>query len=53
MPRLNRRGRRVRAALIAALIAALVIAGVYALSALIWWTGEGYCLGTMAGCIDI
>jgi hypothetical protein len=49
MPRLNRKGRRVRAAL----IAALVIAIVYALSALIWWTGEGYCLGTMAGCIDI
>jgi hypothetical protein len=49
MPRLNRRGRRVRAAL----VAALVIAIVYALTALVWWTGEGYCLGTMAGCIDI
>jgi hypothetical protein len=48
--RLNRRGRRVRSAL----IAALVIAIVYALTALIWWTGEGgYCLGTMAGCIGI
>ena len=47
--RLNRRGRRVRAAL----IAALVIAIVYALSAFVWWTGEGYCLGSMAGCIDI
>jgi hypothetical protein len=47
--RLNRRGRRVRAAL----IAALVIAIVYALTALVWWTGEGYCLGTMAGCIGI
>ena len=46
---LNRRGRRVRAAL----IAALVIAIVYALSALIWWTGEGFCLGTLAACVDI
>ena len=47
--RLNRRGRRVRAAL----IAALVIAIVYALSALLWWTGEGYCIGTLAACVDI
>jgi hypothetical protein len=48
--RLNRRGRRVRAAL----IAALVIAIVYALSAFVWWTGEGgYCFGTMAGCVGI
>jgi hypothetical protein len=46
--RLNRRGRRVRAAL----IAALVIAIVYALSALLWWTGEGYCIGTLAACVD-
>jgi hypothetical protein len=47
--RLNRKGRRVRAAL----IAALVIAIVYALSALLWWTGEGYCIGTLAACVDI
>lgn len=46
---LNRRGRRVRAAL----IAALVIAIIYALSALIWWTGEGYCIGTLTACVDI
>ena len=46
---LNRRGRRVRAAL----IAALVIAIVYALSALWWWTGDGICLGTMANCVGI
>jgi hypothetical protein len=45
---LNRRGRRVRAIL----IAALVIAIVYALSALIWWTGEGYCIGTLSSCLD-
>ena len=47
--RLNRRGRRVRAAL----IAALVIAIVYALTALVWWTGEGYCIGTLTACVDI
>ena len=49
MTRLNRRGRRVRAAL----IAALVIAIIYALSALIWWTGEGYCIGTLTACVDL
>jgi hypothetical protein len=47
--RLNRRGRTVRAIL----ITALILAGVYALTALIWWTGEGYCLGTMAHCVGI
>lgn len=47
--RLNKRGKRVRAIL----IAALVITIVYALSALIWWTDDGYCLGTMSGCIGI
>jgi hypothetical protein len=50
MLQLNRRGRRVRAAL----IAALVIAAIYALSAFVWWTGEGgYCLGTMTGCVGL
>ena len=50
MPRLNRRGRRVHAALIAALVIALI----YALSALIWWTGEGgYCIGTLTACVDL
>jgi hypothetical protein len=47
--RLNRRGRRVRAIL----LTALVIAIVYALSALVWWTGEGYCIGTLTACVDI
>jgi hypothetical protein len=47
--RLNRRGRRVRAALIAAALLALI----YALSALVWWTGEGYCIGTLTACVDI
>jgi hypothetical protein len=46
---LNRRGRRVRAALIGALVAAIV----YALSALIWYTGEGYCIGTLSGCLGV
>jgi hypothetical protein len=46
---LNRRGRRVRAIAIALLVLAIV----YALSALIWWTGEGYCLGTLSSCLDI
>jgi hypothetical protein len=49
MPRLNRRGRRVRAALIAAALLALI----YALSALVWWTGAGWCLGTLSGCVDL
>jgi hypothetical protein len=47
--RLNRRGRRVRAAL----IVALILAAIYALSAFVWWTGEGYCLGTLTACIDL
>jgi hypothetical protein len=47
--RLNRRGRRVCAALIAALALALI----YALTALIWWNGKEFCLGTMAGCVGI
>jgi hypothetical protein len=47
--RLNRRGRTVRAIL----ITALILVGVYALSALIWYTGEGYCLGTLAACVDL
>ena len=46
---LNRRGRRVRAIL----LTALVIAIVYALTALIWWNGKGFCLGTMTGCVGI
>ena len=49
MLRLNRKGRRVRALL----IAALVITIIYALSALIWWTGEGYCIGTLTACVDL
>jgi hypothetical protein len=46
---LNRRGRRVRAILLTALALALI----YALTALIWWTGERFCLGTMSGCVGI
>ena len=47
--RLTRRGRRVRAIVIALLVIALV----YALSALIWWTGTGYCIGALSACVDI
>jgi ABC-type dipeptide/oligopeptide/nickel transport system permease subunit len=47
--RLNRRGRRVRALLIAALVIALI----YALSAYLWYTPRGYCLGTLSGCLGI
>jgi ABC-type dipeptide/oligopeptide/nickel transport system permease subunit len=47
--RLNKRGRRVRAAIVTALVIALI----YALTALIWWTGAGFCLGTMSGCVGI
>ena len=46
---LNRRGRRVRAALIGALVVAII----YALSALIWYTDDGYCIGTLAACVDL
>ena len=47
--RLTRRGRIVRAIVIALLIVAII----YTLSALIWYTGEGYCLGTMSSCVNI
>lgn len=49
MVHLNKRGKRVRAIVITALVIALI----YALSALIWWTGEGYCIGTLTACVDI
>jgi DNA-binding transcriptional regulator of glucitol operon len=47
--RLNKRGKRVRAIVIAALVIALI----YALSALVWWNGAGFCLGTLSACVDI
>ena len=46
---LNRKGRRVHAALIGALVLALI----YALSAYLWWTSDGICLGTMTNCVGI
>jgi hypothetical protein len=46
---LNRRGRRVRAALIGALVVAII----YALSAYLWYTDDGYCIGTLAACVDL
>jgi hypothetical protein len=47
--RLNKRGRRLRALL---LLAALV-AFIWWMSAGLWWTGDGWCAGTMAQCITI
>jgi hypothetical protein len=46
--KINRRGRIVRAILIGAGIAlALWIAGQ------VWWTGEGWCIGSMSKCIGV
>lgn len=46
--KLNRRGRIVRALLIAAGIALLLW-----LSGHIWYTGGGYCVGSMAKCVGL
>ena len=43
--RLTRRGRIVRALLIAAGIALLIW-----VSGHVWYTGEGYCIGSMVSC---
>jgi hypothetical protein len=32
-------------------LAALVLTVLYFVSTSIWWTGTGYCLGSMAGCL--
>jgi len=47
--RLNRRGKRVRAVLILVAVGAFI----WWMSAGVWWTGEGWCVGTMAHCINI
>jgi hypothetical protein len=49
MNRLTPRGRKVRAIL----IALLLLAAIYALSAYVWWTEDGICLGTLSGCVGI
>ena len=43
--KLNKRGKRVRAVLILAGVVFLVW-----VSAFVWWTEGGYCLGSMAKC---
>ena len=45
---LNKRGRLVRAVLI---LAGLCLAGWMA--SRLWWTGEGWCLGSMIKCVGI
>jgi hypothetical protein len=45
--KLNRRGRIVRAIV---LIAGAILALAF-ISSRLWWTGEGYCIGSMANCI--
>jgi len=47
--RLNKRGKRVRALL----ILAAVVAVIWWMSSGLWWTGEGWCIGTMAQCVTI
>jgi len=47
--RLNRRGRIVRAILIGAGLALAL----WLISGYIWFTGEGYCVGSMAKCIGL
>lgn len=45
---ITKRGKRVRALAIAGAIALAI-----ALAGFIWWTGDGFCLGTMAKCVGI
>jgi hypothetical protein len=47
--RLTKRGKRVRALLIVAAIAAAI----WWLTAGLWWTGEGWCVGTMSKCVGL
>jgi hypothetical protein len=47
--KLNRRGRIVRAIV---LIAGALLALAF-ISSHIWWTGGGYCVGSMSECIGI
>jgi hypothetical protein len=47
MMRLNKRGRVVRAIV---LITGAILALAF-ISSRLWWTGEGYCIGTALKCI--
>ena len=50
MPKLTRRGRVV---LIYAPLAIAILALIVWISARVWWTGTGYCIGTMASCFHL
>jgi hypothetical protein len=47
--KLNRRGRVVRAIV---LIAGALLALAF-ISSRLWWTGGGYCIGSMSECVGI
>jgi hypothetical protein len=47
--RLTKRGKRVRALLILAGVALFV----WWMTAGLWWTGEGWCIGTMSECVGL
>jgi hypothetical protein len=47
--KLNKRGKRVRALLIVAAIAAFI----WWMTAGLWWTGTGWCAGSMSECVGI
>jgi len=48
MSKLSKRG-----CLVLGIAIGLAIAGALYLSARLWWTGEGYCLGTLLECFPI
>jgi hypothetical protein len=41
-----------RGNLVAGIAIGLIIAAIYYLSGHLWWTGEEWCLDTMANCMD-
>ena len=47
--RLTKRGKRVRALLMLAGVALFV----WWMTAGLWWTGGGWCVGTMAECVGL
>ena len=46
--KLNKRGKRVRAVL----ILAGVVIFIWWMTSGLWWTGEGWCAGTMTECVN-
>lgn len=47
--KLTKRGKKVRALLILGAVAVFI----WYMTAGIWWSGQGWCLGTMAECVGI